>query len=362
VLAYIAAACNDPRFSVDTNRIYLHGQSMGGKGTLTVGLRHPDVFACIVPFLPPIDTGMTNIMVRNPAGNFPPITDYFGSKDSPEFGMAGHRLLFQTCIQTHNGVWSQWGNHGHQPAGNPATLVFGSFLRFRKNELFPAFTNSTKDWNYGVPNPAVYDSIGAVNSYIDWTSSLHDMGLANDDLVDCVDSIVITAKSPLAGTLVDVTPRRVQHFQAQAGNTYYWRNVDVATDTLAASGTVKADANGLVTIKAVALCRTGNRLIIKNSGGNRTAPSLSCARLPEGIEAGPNPFTSLVSFSVPEAVRSVVLYSVNGKKIARFSTPQTVSRGRISFQWDAAGFPAGAYVLKAALAGRTMVKRIVLIR
>ena len=36
----------------------------------------------------------------------------------------------------------------------------------------------------GEDDPLNFDNAGTMNGYIDWTSSLHDMGLSNDDLID----------------------------------------------------------------------------------------------------------------------------------------------------------------------------------
>ena len=44
LLAHVSATC-----AVDTNRVYLTGLSMGGYGTWSLGLRHPEKFAAIVP-------------------------------------------------------------------------------------------------------------------------------------------------------------------------------------------------------------------------------------------------------------------------------------------------------------------------
>lgn len=43
------------RFSVDENRVYLSGESMGGWGTWNVGTRHPDTFAAIAPVFGGVD-------------------------------------------------------------------------------------------------------------------------------------------------------------------------------------------------------------------------------------------------------------------------------------------------------------------
>lgn len=47
LLALLDLVC--ARYRVDTNRIYLTGLSMGGYGTWSLGLRHPERFAAIAP-------------------------------------------------------------------------------------------------------------------------------------------------------------------------------------------------------------------------------------------------------------------------------------------------------------------------
>jgi predicted peptidase len=47
LLALLDSVC--ARYRVDTNRIYLTGLSMGGYGTWSLGLRHPERFAAIAP-------------------------------------------------------------------------------------------------------------------------------------------------------------------------------------------------------------------------------------------------------------------------------------------------------------------------
>ena len=39
-------------YEIDPNRVYLSGNSMGGSGTLGIGLRHGDVFAAIKANVP----------------------------------------------------------------------------------------------------------------------------------------------------------------------------------------------------------------------------------------------------------------------------------------------------------------------
>jgi predicted peptidase len=40
------------RFNIDEDRTYLTGYSMGGGGTLWIGLTRPDVWAALAPYVP----------------------------------------------------------------------------------------------------------------------------------------------------------------------------------------------------------------------------------------------------------------------------------------------------------------------
>ena len=72
------------RFSIDENRIYLTGLSMGGGGTLWIGLTHPDIFAAIAPCCPAPPEG--TIDLSGNALNLP-VHLFIGDKD----------FLFQTA-------------------------------------------------------------------------------------------------------------------------------------------------------------------------------------------------------------------------------------------------------------------------
>ncbi|HEY3406069.1 MAG TPA: alpha/beta hydrolase-fold protein [Ohtaekwangia sp.] len=52
------------RFSIDENRIYLTGLSMGGGGTLWIGLTRPDIWAAMAPVCPAPPTG-TELLAPN---------------------------------------------------------------------------------------------------------------------------------------------------------------------------------------------------------------------------------------------------------------------------------------------------------
>jgi pimeloyl-ACP methyl ester carboxylesterase len=362
--AYIDAVIADPRFSVDTNRVYLRGQSMGGKGTLTNGLHFPNRFAALIPFLAPVDTSMTGIITRTPSRYMPPITDFFGSKDSySDFGMGGHRMLYMACAAAHQGVWGNWLAVGHQPAGDPNVLVKGSFLRFRKDEAYPAFTHSNKDWNYGLANPNVYDSVGLINAYFDWTCSLHHLNLKNDSLVDCADSFSITMNTPYTGTVVDVTPRNLQRFAVAKGTAYNWKIIDVATDAMTASGKVTADTSGLITLTSLSVSRTGTRLVILSN-----APG-AVERAPAGagllLTATPNPFARDVRITVNTgdagSALCAAVYDLKGARIVLLAS-EVKTGGTAEFRWNAGRMAPGVYLVRVTVGKVSLQKKLLLQR
>jgi enterochelin esterase-like enzyme len=72
------------RFSIDENRIYLTGLSMGGGGTIWLGLTRPDIWAAIAPCCPAPPDGSTDLSAN--ASNLP-VHLFIGDKD----------FLFQTA-------------------------------------------------------------------------------------------------------------------------------------------------------------------------------------------------------------------------------------------------------------------------
>lgn len=76
VMDMLADAKN--RFSIDENRTYLTGLSMGGGGTMWIGLSHPDIWAAIAPVCP-APPAATLELVPN-ALNFP-VYFFQGDKD-----------------------------------------------------------------------------------------------------------------------------------------------------------------------------------------------------------------------------------------------------------------------------------------
>jgi poly(3-hydroxybutyrate) depolymerase len=75
------------RFSIDENRVYLTGLSMGGGGTLWLGLTRPDIWAAIAPVCPAPPTGTKDLAIN--ALNFP--VHFFHGDADPVVPVAGTR-------------------------------------------------------------------------------------------------------------------------------------------------------------------------------------------------------------------------------------------------------------------------------
>jgi dienelactone hydrolase len=80
------------RFSVDADRIYLTGESMGGHGTWAIATRHPDVFAAAAPVFGGWDFRVSNI--SGPPTSPPPQTslDAFSLERTSSFANAENLL------------------------------------------------------------------------------------------------------------------------------------------------------------------------------------------------------------------------------------------------------------------------------
>ncbi len=397
IIYYTQYLMHHGRYSIDTSRVYLSGGSMGGTGTNIVSSHYPDMWAGIYPKIPEAaftryasipfwdqiyGTEAQHLTARNgiyiydwtnsfwvmdnfSEYNFPPCVIAHGSKDGL-MTMNDVRGIYQHYAECRRGVWGGWYNVGHTVPTAPTldSLLF----RFKRGEMHPAFSNTTQDDNYGQKGDTnAWDSTGFMNTYIDWTSSLHDMGLPDDDLIDCADSISITMKSTRPNTVTDITPRRVQNFVLTNGAAYTWKNVDVVSGNNVASGIVIADEHGAITIDSFSVSGTGNKLIITCSGDCPAV--LAGSRRSKGLDGvlsvSPNPFNPDVRIVLTNSQLAVdnavmTIYAANGTLVHR----ETAGKEQLitGVFWNAADFPSGMYIVRLQLAHRTFNKTVILLK
>ena len=252
------------KYGIDRNRIYLAGNSMGGQGTLAIGLRHGEVFAAIegnVPatiWFPAVRMGFVdangNPVAKDaytpPAYDPPVCVDWSGSNDA---WSRDHDVIYDGMNRFRFNFIGLWGDHGHIQSytqGRAKNDLINTFDRFeiKRNEAYAAFSNAQSNdpipWpqqsyvNGDLLDPDTPTQIidghevergglvirdgsviaGQVNAWFRWkvlkdTSDEFQMQLWIADGQEVPSKQFLRPQS----TRVDVTPRRLQNFRA-SGN------------------------------------------------------------------------------------------------------------------------------------------------
>lgn len=255
------------KYEIDPNRVYLAGNSMGGSGTLGIGMRNGDVFAAIKANVP---AGIEHVSQRM---FFPPLSipdgvklpdppiavDYSGQNDSWSIG---HDRFAKAMNDRKYALYFYWGPFGH--ANNHASIekvndLVNSFdwLNVKKNEAYPVFANG--DSNSKLPWPDVKAEkpqvSGQVNAFYRWKniSDTKDQLEMSLFLLSAKD-LKTSFKIPEVST-ADVSIRRLQNLRIKPGETFKWIYGD-------ARGEGKADAEGMITIAALKIGVTPTNLKI----------------------------------------------------------------------------------------------------
>ena len=259
------------RHHIDRNRIYLCGVSMGGCGTLGLGMPHGDIFAAIRPDVP---AGTEFAAVRTGGFAFaglpdpPVIVDFSSPKDN---WSKTQPALVEAAQFARLPLVLSWGPFGHVTfssliAKYPICDVALAFpwLEVRKNEAYPVFTHASCDQRSPWLNaPSEFDSEGQMNAWFRWNHE-------HDTAAEFAMQLWIehpTVKTPPAmpdTATADVTLRRLKKFKVQQGKSYAWQVTHDAN--VIASGKIKPDATNLLTIPAVTLATKRALLVLKTEG------------------------------------------------------------------------------------------------
>jgi poly(3-hydroxybutyrate) depolymerase len=238
-------------YGLDENRVYLCGNSMGGSGTLGIGMRHGDLFAAIKANVPAGVKHVGSRMHFTPGEGMaetkfadPPIAiDY----SAPNDGWAkGHEGFAKAMNDRKYALIMYWGPFGHANDHRAILKVndlIDSFdwLQVKKNELYPVFTNAST--NDALPWPDKLDDKkpGQVNAFFRWKQVSDTQEKAEVSLRLLGESEVKTKfKLPTEST-ADVTLRRLQRFHVKPGESVRWSFGE-------AGGEANADPQGLFTI------------------------------------------------------------------------------------------------------------------
>lgn len=292
------------RYKIDRNRVYLCGNSMGGQGTLAFGLPHGEIFAAIngnVPatiWFPAARMGFVDEKCQdNPAFDptrfaDPPVcVDWSGSDD---VWSRNHDVIYRNMAKYKYNFIGLWGNYGHcgdvgaARKKNPLVERF-DWLSIRKNAAYPVFTNASSDdkcpWPFSVWKPvennwggwagdirgdsqkaiaAGAKPIGQVNGFFRWENlkdqkngismnlflvTAQELGI--DELSDDPNTLSVPMKAT-----ADVSLRRIQAVKVKPGQSVKW-------EFGGKKGSVKADANGLITIPALTITAKKQKLVVR---------------------------------------------------------------------------------------------------
>ena len=256
------------RYGADPQRVSVGGSSMGGLGSINVGFRHPELFAAVYPATAPFLWWRPSSLVNLP-GSDPRATlmadgktKYADYTNSPRFAAEQHADMpflgwvcgrrdpnhnwqeyidmVQALTANHHGFAFAWNDGGHSEGGRPMGLITKYYpaTKFARNVSYPAFGRSSIDSKLGGGSKDDGDREGGINLGFDWK-----------DVIDEEGKWSVTVSNELCQDTmtVDVTPRRCQKFKLQPGAECQW------TTSTGASGTVTADAWGLVTVPSVVI-------------------------------------------------------------------------------------------------------------
>ncbi|HEY3325236.1 MAG TPA: hypothetical protein VGP72_32590 [Planctomycetota bacterium] len=239
------------KYEIDPNRVYLCGNSMGGSGTLGLGLRNGDIFASIKANVP---AGVEHAAARM---YFPPekVPDKVKLPDPPvcidysapnDKWSTNHDKFVKAMNDRKYALYFYWGPFGH--ANNHAMIskindLINSFdwLNVKKNEAYPVFCNASTNTKLPWPDNMNEKAPGQMNAFFRWKNISDakdklEMALMLTSAADLKTSFEIPKEAT-----ADVSLRRVQNLQFKAGESFKWAFG-------AAKGEGKADAEGIVTV------------------------------------------------------------------------------------------------------------------
>lgn len=130
------------RFHIDRDRIYLTGLSMGGGGTIWLGLTRPDLWAAIAPVCP-APPEKTEYLADN-AGNLP-VHLFIGDQDFLYATASEWKTKFETTALMFNYVEYPGVGHNSWEWAYKDGFIFDWFSQF-KRDLFPEKITYTTRW------------------------------------------------------------------------------------------------------------------------------------------------------------------------------------------------------------------------
>lgn len=326
VLKAIDEVVANAAINVDTERIHAFGHSMGGSGALSLGIHYGNVFAGTYSSEPMTDyaasptfqeefthlwgTRAANLTIVNAGPHAEPIAAY-GAGNPDATGVydwldhgeqllrrRGEDISFLMFGHGKNDNTIDWETQG-QPfvsAVEAANVAYSAEYRggethnwlgfgFAQHNLFSENKPDLGDWQFRNDVSYLAVSNGSdsgtltpgsqgtdyYNLTVDWSTSWNNF---DRDIVDTQNRYEISVRSLNGNQTADLTPRNLQNFIANSGDSIAWQNVSNEDGTVLQQGTVTVDADGLFTIADFSLeTNKGSRLVLINSSASQPAPT-----------------------------------------------------------------------------------------
>jgi len=281
------------RYSIDRDRVYLCGNSMGGQATLAIGLAHGEVFAALNANVPAtvwyaaarlgiVDAG--GAPARRPAcAGFvdPPVcvewsgVDDVWSRERNVLHEGMERLKWQRIL-----LWGDYGHCGSVRAARQKNDLVERFdwLSVRRSEAYPAFTSASCDdkmpwplrtwkphrcwfwgWKGDIDRAEMEIASGApvsgqVNAFFRWrTKRDDDGGLEMDLWIAGSEELGTRQFQPPMAAIADVTLRRVQSRAMASASKVRWTFGD-------SSGVAVRGEGGGFTVRDIGIMRAPKTL------------------------------------------------------------------------------------------------------
>lgn len=253
------------KYGIDPNRVYLAGMSMGGSGGLGIGMRHGDVFASMMVWVP---AGTDHVARRMhfggkaPDGVTIPDPPVIVDMSAPNDGWSkGQEVMIKGAAAGKYPLIMGWAPIGHTGGTKAYRDYLGPIWAFpwldiRKDQAYPVFTNASTDqkppWLFPEGDKQA-DATGQINGYFRWkngqdTPKAFAMQLWLDQPTPSDPPVAtnVLAMNPPKESVADITFRRLQQFKVPSGKAVAFELVRAGKTVLV--GTIRPDAAGLLTI------------------------------------------------------------------------------------------------------------------
>jgi hypothetical protein len=305
---------------------------------------------------------MAYLATAHPETSEVPIVTFSGRRDST-VGWA-EKIPFYAAMQDEKrGGMLFWDDRMHYGVGEWDPMENLEYLRrYRRATSYPALTHCSLDDDPGDGDPDVGTPVGQHGGFVEWDPQPMDQPQVWGVKLSLRDLHTTTGPraAPDSAT-VDVTPRRLQQFVVTPLASYAWSLKRLSDGVTVGSGTVNADANGLVTVPAATVYRSGSWLVIR-APGNAGVGARAPATLTLAPERQPARGVTTLAVSWPASGDArLELLDVGGRRV-RVLVAGAVRSGIARVSLDTTTLAPGLYFARALEGPARAVARVVVVR